>query len=164
MEHEQVTERSVALAFRGVKLTGRMLAQAMRAFLRDRQRQPGKEADQNKSPQGKQSIRQLTRQGASLQNMEITDDNIRSFERTARRYNIDFSLKQDKSVNPPKWIVFFKSKDSAAMEAAFNDFTRRTLTKHKEKPSLLARLEKFKELAKSIAAPVRNRSRGGHEL
>ena len=162
LEHEQVTERSIALTFRGAKVTGRMLAQAMRAFLRN-MREPGKEK-KDILPQGKQSVRQLTRAGASLQSAEITEDNIKSFERTARKYNIDFSLKKDKSVSPPKWIVFFKSKDSGAMEAAFNDFSRRTLTRSKEKPSLLQRLEKFKELAKSIAAPVRNRQRGGHEL
>ena len=38
MEHEQVNERAVALAARGAKMTARMLAQAMLAFLRqDRQ-------------------------------------------------------------------------------------------------------------------------------
>jgi hypothetical protein len=162
LEHEQITERAVALAARGTKLTARMLAQAMWAFLRNRQQ--GKTASQDKTTQGKQSVRQLIGSGASLQNMEITDDNIKSFERTARKYNIDFSLKKDKSVDPPKWIVFFKSKDSKAMEAAFNDFTRRTLMPRKEKSSLLQRLAHFKELAKNMAAPVRNRNRGGHEL
>ena len=162
MEHGQITERAVALSFRGAKVTGRMLAQAMRAYLRNR-RQPGKEA-KDILPQGKQSVRQLTRSGASLQSMEITDENIKSFERTARKYNIDFSLKRDKSVDPPKWIVFFKSKDSKAMEAAFNDFGTQMLRRDKEKPSLLELLAHFKKLAKSIAAPVRNRNRGGHEL
>ena len=162
MEHEQITEKAIAMSFRGVKVTGRMLAQAMQSFLRNR-KQPGKE-HKDILPQGKQSIRQLTGSGASLQSAEITNDNIKSFERTARKYNIDFSLKKDKSVSPPKWIVFFKSKDSAAMDAAFTDFGKRMLLADKEKPSLLERLAQFKERAKSIAAPVRNRNRGGHEL
>ena len=34
MEHEHINDRSVALCVKGAKLTGRMLAQAMQAFLK----------------------------------------------------------------------------------------------------------------------------------
>jgi hypothetical protein len=62
-------------------------------------------------------------------------------------------------------IVFFKAKDNKALESAFNEFGRITRLKEKsKKPSMLEKLRKFKELAKTADAPVKNRDRGGHEL
>lgn len=157
MMQEQVNERTVALSVKAAKLTGRLLAQAMRAFLQ-KSRQP------SKVRHGKQSVRSLTKQGASLANVEISGDDIGSFKRTARKYNVDFALKRDDSETPPKWVVFFKAKDNQGLEAAFKEFTQITLKQKSKKPSMLAKLAKYNELAKSVAAPVKNRDRGGHEL
>jgi hypothetical protein len=156
IEHEHVNEKTVALSIKATKLTGRALAKAMRAFLK-KASQPGKPSH------GKQSVKNLTKQGASLSNIEVADQSVDIFKRTARKYNIDFAMKKDNAGNPPKWIVFFKAKDADALTAAFNEYSKKTLAKTK-KPSLLARINKIKELAKSIATPVKNRSRGGHEL
>ena len=38
-------------------------------------------------------MRQLMKQNAGVSNIEITDSNIKAFESTAKKYNIDFSLK-----------------------------------------------------------------------
>jgi len=154
--HEQVNEKTVALSVKGAKLTGRLLAKAMRAFLK-RAREPT-------AKHGRQSVKSLTKQGASLTNIEIPGDDIGTFKRTARKYNIDFALKRDDSETPPKWIVFFKAKDNAALEAAFKEYSKVTLKYKPQKPSMLQRLAKFKELAKSVAAPVKNRNRGEREL
>ena len=153
---EQVNDKAVALSINAAKITGRMLAKAMREFL-NKTRIPA-------LTHGKQSIKSLTKQGASLSNIEITGDNIGSFSRTARKYNVDFALKRDDSGTSPKWLVFFKAKDADALTAAFNEYSKAQLKVKTQKPSLLARLEKAKELAKQIAAPVKNRSKGGHEL
>ncbi len=66
--------------------------------------------------------------------IEVTDGNIKSFERVARKYQIDFSLKKDASETPPKYIVFFKAKDGV-MTAAFKDSPQKELKKT-NKPSL----------------------------
>jgi 16S rRNA C1402 N4-methylase RsmH len=61
-------------------------------------------------------------------------------------------------------VVFFKSKDDKALEAAFNEYSKITL-KHKEAmPSMLGKLRAFKELAKNALTPAKNRNRGGHEI
>jgi hypothetical protein len=60
--------------------------------------------------------------------------------------------------------VFFKAKDNHAIEAAFKEFSAVALKHRERKPSMLKKLEKFKELAKSIAAPVKNRNRGEREI
>jgi len=153
---EQVNEKTVSLSIKAAKLSGRLLAQAMRAFL--------KTAREPTFKTGKQSIKSLAKQGTSLTNIEVSGDNIGSFSRIARKYNVDFALKRDDSETPPKWYVFFKAKDADALTAAFNEYSKIQLRHKERKPSLLARLEKFKELAKQLAMPVKNRSKGGHEL
>ena len=153
---EQINEKTVALSVKGAKITGRLLAKAMQAFLKQARASP-------KPKHGKQSIKSLTKHGASLSNIEIGGDNIGDFKKTARKYNVDFALKRDDSEMPPKWLVFFKAKDADALTAAFNEYSKVKL-KVKEKPSMLAKLNKFKELAKSLAAPVKNRNRGEREL
>jgi len=153
---EQVNDKTVALSIKGAKLTGRMLAKAMQAYL--------KKAREPTFKHGKQSVKSLSKHGASLTNGEIPDDGIGSFKRIARKYNVDFALKRDKNADPPRCVVFFKAKDSKSLESAFTEFGAMTAFKHKEKkPSMLAKLAKFKEIAKSTLAPARNRDRGGIE-
>ena len=36
-------------------------------------------------------------QGAGAKSIEVTDSNIKSFERVARKYNVDFAVKRDKT-------------------------------------------------------------------
>lgn len=153
---EQVNERSVALVIKSGKITGTVLAKALLKL-----------CQKLKNPQetvGKQSVKKLVRKGAKLQNIEINDSNIKSFERTARKYGIDFALKKDISSEKPKYIVFFKAKDIDVMTAAFYDFSNRMLKRTKEKPSILKKMEQFRDKAKGIFTPVKNRDRGGMEL
>ncbi|MCL2516927.1 MAG: PcfB family protein [Oscillospiraceae bacterium] len=156
MQHEQVNERTVALSIKGVKLTGRMLAKAMQAFM--------KKAREPTHKHGKQSLRSLTKHGASLADIEISGDNIGTFKRTARKHNIDFALKRDNSSDPPKWLVFFKAKDDKALQSAFNEYSKITLKHKTKKPSMLTKLRNFRELAKNALTPAKSRRRGGHEL
>jgi hypothetical protein len=155
LQHEQVNDKTVALSIKGAKITGRLLAKAMRAFL--------KKAREPTYKHGKQSLKSLTKQGASLADIEISGDNVGSFKSIARKYNVDYSLKKDVTAEPPNWIVFFKAKDSKALESAFKEYSKIEL-KRKDKTPMLERLEKFKELAKSIAPPAKNRHRGEREI
>jgi hypothetical protein len=137
-------------------MTGRLLAKAMQAFL--------KKAREPTHKHGKQSVKSLTKQGASLSNIEITGDNIGSFKRVARKYNVDFALKRDDAETPPRWMVFFKAKDADALTAAFKEYSSQMLKVKTKKPSMLAKLNVFKALAKSRSAPVKNRSKGELEI
>ena len=155
-EHEQINDKTVALSVKATKITGRLLAQAMQAFL--------KKAREPTYKRGKQSVKSLTKQGASLSNIEITGDNIGTFKRTARKYNVDFALKRDDSESPPKWMVFFKAKDADSLTAAFNEYYKAALKHKNRKPSMLDKLNKFKVLAKSKSAPIKNRNKGELEV
>ena len=152
MVQEYVDDKTVALSVKATKITGRLLAKAMEAFLRKARASP-------KAKVGKQSIKSLTKQGASLTNIEINGDNIGDFKRVARKYNVDFALKKDSSETPPKWMVFFKAKDADALTAAFKEYSKATL-KVKEKPNFLAKIALFKQKAKDLAAPAKHRSKG----
>lgn len=62
----------------------------------------------DKEYHGKQSMKKLAQQNVQLSNIEITNNNIKAFEKVAKKYGIDFSLKRDKSVDPPRYFVFLK--------------------------------------------------------
>lgn len=157
---EQVDEKSISLAIRSTKLTGRVLAKAMRRFLAEIKKQKQKH-ETPESYKGKQSLKSLVGQGKSVSNIEITDDNIKSFEKVARKYGVDFALQKDSSVEPPKWLVFFKTRDADALTAAFKEFSANTLKKSKTKPSISATIKKMKELSKSLTKDtVKNKDKG----
>jgi len=133
-----------------------MLAKAMQSFI--------KKAREPSHKHGEQSERSLRKQGAALADIEISGDNIGTFRKTARDHKIDFALKRDNSTNPPNWIVFFKAKDDKAIQSAFKEYSKVTLKHKTKKPSMLTKLHRYKELARTANAPVKNRNRGGHEL
>ena len=98
-----------------------------------------------------------------VQNIEITDKNIKSFEHVAKKYGVDFALKKDTANG--RYLVFFKAKDADALNAAFAEYTAKTLhRKAPEKPSVRQRLSHFKEVVKNMVLDTaKNRDRGGHE-
>ncbi len=73
-------------------------------------------------------MKQLMKQNAGVSNIEITEDNIKAFESTARKYGIDFALKKDSTESPPRYLVFFKGRDADALTAAFKEFSAKKLT------------------------------------
>lgn len=93
-------------------------------------------------------------QGSQLTNIEITDKNIKSFDKIARKYGIDYSLRKDKSVEPPKYMVFFKAKDVDVMTKAFQEYSGVALKKSK-KVSIIKKLA----LAKEKVAKQRERQK-----
>ena len=70
--------------------------------------------------------------------------NIKSFDRVARKYGIDYSLKKVEQEGKTEYLVFFKAKDVDVMTAAFKEYTSETLKKQKRE-SVRQKLEKVKE-------------------
>lgn len=58
---------------------------------------------------GKISVKKLVGEGVGVASIEVTDGNIKSFERVARKYNVDFAVKKDKTTDPPKYVVFSRA-------------------------------------------------------
>ena len=159
---DQINEKSVAIIIKGGKLTAEMLAKAVKAFL-DGTSELGKKLTTPKdmSGKGKQTVKQLTGQGVGVSNIEITDKNIKSFEGVARKYGVDFALRKDVTETPPKWLVFFKSRDADALTAAFKEFSAKQLKKTAEKPSIIGSMRDLMAKVKNqVIDKTKNKDRG----
>ena len=105
MLQEEITQKTIVMTVNTSKLTANLLAKMFRAYLDTQKRK-------SELPKcGKQSVKELIGQNEGVTNIEITQGNIKSFQRIAARYNVDFAVKKDKTVSPPKYLVFFKAKD-----------------------------------------------------
>lgn len=134
---EEVTQKTIALVIKTSKLTAGVLKAAMRMYL-NRQKQ------KTQRTHGKISVKKLVGEGAGVSSIEVTDGNIKSFERTARKYNVDFAVKKDKTTDPPKYVVFFKGRDADAIAQAFKEFVYGN-EKKKGRVSVREKLNRFKE-------------------
>ena len=141
---DEVNEKVVSLAIKTSKLTAGVLQSAIKALLKK-----GK-GQLTKAPHGKVTMRQLMKQNAGVSNIEITDSNIKAFESTAKKYNIDFSLKKVKG-EQTRYLVFFKGRDADVMTAAFQEFSAKKLNRDK-KPSIRKALAAAKDKAKQLNA------------
>ena len=145
---DEVNEKTVSLCIRCGKVTANLLKAAMKKALvkmeQEKQKLQGqkqpKQDKEDKTYKGKQSMDKLMKQNVQLSNIEITDGNIKSFERVAKKYSIDFSLKKDVNADPPRYYVFFKARDADVMTAAFKEYTGQSLNKDK-KPSVGKKLQ-----------------------
>ena len=89
-------------------------------------------------------IKSLQQSGAQLTNIVVTDNNIKSFDRVARKYGIDYSLKKAEKEGKTEYLVFFKAKDVDVMTAAFKEYTGVSLKKE-QRQSIRKKLEQAKE-------------------
>lgn len=155
---EELNDKIVALSVQATKFTARELKQLLVKFLTHESSDKGKTVTESEVKHGKMKLKELNKDGAGLSNIEISDKTIGSFQKYANKYNVDFSLMKDKSVDPPKYIVFFKSKDADQMNQAFKEYTKKELKKS-EKKSIKEELKKNKELVKVQKKKVRHKKR-----
>ena len=139
---EEVEQRVVTLIVNCTKLTEQELRKALSKLLAQM-----KTHRQTKQPHGKMTVKKLAAQNRGLQSVEVSDQNIGSFKKIARKYGIDFAPYKAKGQD--RYLVFFKAQDADAMTAAFKEYTAKTVKQH-SRPSVLAKLAQFKELMQSM--------------
>ena len=144
---EEVENRTVTLVISATKLTGRVLKAAVAKFLAH---QKAKIAEKKRAgpvkPTGKQTVKQLVGQNQGVANIEISDKNIKDFDRVARKYGVDYAVKKDKTPSPPKYM----------------EYTRNT-ARRRQKPSLIQHLHDI-QAAKDIIKPAVKHKDKGLEL
>lgn len=138
---EEVNQKVFALVVKSAKLTKDVLKEAMKAYLAHKK-------NKAQNTHGKTTVRKLVGDGRGASTIEINEGNIKSFEKVAKKYNIDFAVKKDKTTEPPKYIIFFKAKDNDVLVQAFKEFVHQN-EKKKDKVSIKDKLIFFKNLAKS---------------
>ena len=148
---EEVENRTLTLVVSSAKFSGRLLKTAVDKYLAHlKEQKQQKNRDAPVKPKGKQTVKQLIGQNQGVSNIEITDPSIKEFEKIARKYGVDYAVKKDRSTSPPKYLIFFKPRDADALTAAFTEYTGKKVKKIEktERPSVLAKLNQFKELVK----------------
>lgn len=71
---EEVTQKTIALVIKTAKLDANVLKAAMRMYLNHRRQKAQK-------THGKTSVKKLVGEGVGVSSIEVTDGNIKSFER-----------------------------------------------------------------------------------
>ena len=152
---EEVEQKTIALSVRTARLTASGLQRMMRYFVESQKKHT------HEIPHGKQSLKDLMKQNTGLTSIEISNDNIKQFESTAKKYGIDFALKKDNSLDPPRYMVFFKGRDTDVMTEAFKEYSNKTL--QEKKPSIRKLLSQMKDKALNMNKHkelVKNKDRG----
>ena len=155
---EEIENRTVNLAISTTKLTARGIIRLAAKGLAYIKRKSHEAALKNKKPDGRQTIQQLIGQNQGVTNIDISQTDLKGFEKYARKYVVDYAITKDKSVFPPKYLVFFKARDADAMTAAFNAYSAEVLAKSK-RPSTLSKLHKLIDAVKSIPTKVTSRDK-----
>lgn len=153
---EEVEKKTVNLAVTTTRLTGRVAVKAIAWYLRHRKEKKIEKA--NEIPSGKQSVKELIGQNAGVSSIDITKTGLRDFERIVRKYNVDFAVTKNKSVDPPKYVIFFKARDADALNQVVKEYSAIQLDKA-NKPSVLKQLNKLKDLVASIPKKVREKTK-----
>ena len=162
---EEVNHKTVALVVNGTKMTTSILYRAIKkklqedSYKRKNRKNVVQAKRQNKQYKGKMSVKKLVSSGQGVSNIEITDKNIKSFEKIARKYGLDFALKKDNSKSNARYIVFFRGKDTDVINQAFKEYVQKNLERAK-KPPIKKRLQHFKEIAAKTLKKSRNKTKG----
>ena len=147
----------MALAINGAKLTGRMFKAAIAKYLAHRKEVKAQKArDGPVKPCGKQSVKELIGQNQGVSNVEVTDPSIRQFDRVARKYGVDYAIKRDKDHDPPRFLIFFKSRDADAITAAFTEYNQQKVKKA-SRPSVLQKLAQFKDTVRDTSEKIKKK-------
>ena len=162
---EEIENKSITLIINCTKFTGRVLKSAISKYLAYRSakhrekkmdRKAAKQAKSSVIPHGKQTVKQLIGQNQGVSTMDVSDKDIRDFQKVARKYGVDYAVKKNKSQSN-QYLVFFKARDNDALIAAFNEYTQK-LEYKKEHPSIIKRLAKnMAQSLQNIPDKVRNK-------
>ena len=153
---EEVESRTTNLMISVTKLTARAL---YTAYVKHRQKaQRRKQAARDAPHSGKQTVKQLIRQNQGVSSMEVSNSDLKGFERIARKYGVDYAIRKDTAQKPPRYLVFFKARDADALSAAFKEYMASVMKKkHHKKPSVLKELRRLASIARSMPQKVRRR-------
>ena len=111
-DFESGTKKTIALTMKAERITSDILKSAIQDFMSGKAEKKGRmtyKQLQDKSP-------------SKLDSIEVSDRNIGDFLKTARKYDVDFALKRDKSTSPPTYHVFFSAARTEDFKRAFSEY------------------------------------------
>ena len=158
---EEVENRTVAIVTSAAKFTGRLFKSAICKYLEHRKLNKANKARASPViPHGKQTVRQLIGQNQGVSTIESNDPDIKSFERVARKYGVDYAIKKVRTEDKPKFVIFFKARDADALTQAFTEYTRKSAEREK-RPSVIQQLKILTEKVQNkVLERSKNKQRG----
>ena len=142
---EEIQRKCVVLVIQSTKLTGRVLQCAIQAYLKHR--------NAPDRYRGKLSLKALSANGTNIKKIDLADQDIKAFEKIARKWRVTYCPTRDTNSEPPRYYIWFKADREELLTAAFQEFVARKL-QQQDKSSILAKLHK--EISRSF---TRNLSR-----
>lgn len=151
---EVVNEKMVDFIFQGGQMGIDLIKAAINKYLELKERheikvekkEAKKEAEAAKKEhdaalnpaRGKMSLDELMKQNAGESRVDITDKSLKSFDRIARKYHVDYAVIMDKpakdaEVQKPTYHVIFKARDNDVMNLAFKEYVRKNELKNERK-------------------------------
>ena len=149
---DELNSRTMTLIIQTGKLTASVLQKAIRESMN-----LVNEAKHHAS-RGKQSLSKLRNQGVSLSEVEITKDNIKSFDAVAKKYKIEYALMKQNGSDPPRYYVFFKGGDAELLDAAFREYAKKEFSLD-EKGSVRDTLESIDKERAQKQTPSRTKTK-----
>ena len=159
---EEVENRTVNLAVSTTKVTARTLVRGIRWYLMHRNQKRMRKQMEHPYAEGKQSVEELTKAGVSTDKIELPEGSAKEFCKLANKFGVDYAIRKDKTQDPPRYVVFFKAKDTEVLDQVIKEYTANTLDK-KEKASVREQLKaekaKVKAETKEKAKAEKSKSR-----
>lgn len=111
-DYENGAKKTIDISIKAEKMTADVLKSALQEFLSGKAEK-----------KGRMTYKQLQAKSPSkLDSIEVSDRNIGDFLKTARKYDVDFALKRDKSTEPPTYHVFFSAAKTEDFKRAFSEY------------------------------------------
>ena len=147
-DFESGTKKTIDLSMKAEKITADILKTAMQEFLSGKAEK-----------KGRMSYKQLQEKSVSkLDSIEVSDSNIGDFLKTARKYDVDFALKRDKSTSPPTYHVFFSAAKTEDLKKAFTEYIGKGQGKS-QKRGEFTREQMQKQAQKVASKPRKHKQR-----
>ncbi len=142
---EKDIDKVIDIILQTEKMSADILKSALSDFLKNKTQK-----------KGQVSYGKLTQKfSGKLESIEVTDNNIKDFKQTAMKYNVDYSLKRDKSTSPPTYHVFFSTDKTENFKAAFTEYAHGVSEKNKQKKVEIPR-EKIQNLDSKLKENYNN--------
>ncbi|MDE7363364.1 MAG: PcfB family protein [Ruminococcus sp.] len=146
-DFERGTKKTIDISVKTERITSDILKLAMQEFLNGKAEK-----------KGKMSFSQLeNKSNGKLDSIEVNNSNIGDFLNTARKYDVDFALKKDKSTNPPTYHVFFSAGRSDNFQKAFSEYADKVQNKIVNRGEISR--EQLKKQARKIESKPRRQQK-----
>ena len=143
-DFESAAKKTIDLSMKTEKITSDVLRLAMQEFLSGKAEK-----------KGRMTYKQLQAKSPSkLDSIEVNGSNIGDFLNTARKYDIDFALKRDKSTSPPTYHVFFSAAKTEDFKRAFTEYADKSRGKNQQRGEITREMMK-KEASRVTSQPRR---------